>query len=129
MLAKSINQVIYFLTNCFTFLTKFWMLQVRKSRFCGISAIFFQCCFKSKTQLLLMTVSDFSGFCSRNNILEGGFTVQCGDLFFSWEGVSFLSEGMLYVDGVGFQKKVIRWRGKASMGNPPTTRNPACVDP
>ena len=38
LLAKSINQVIYcFLTNRFTFLTKVWMLQVKKSHFCGIS--------------------------------------------------------------------------------------------
>ena len=61
----------------------------------------------------LMTVSDFSGFYSRNNFLEGGFTFQCGALFFSWEGASFLSEGALYGDGIdfnggGFQKKINR---------------------
>ena len=37
------------------------MLQVRKSRFCGISAICFQCCFMSETQVL-MTVSSFCNF-------------------------------------------------------------------
>ena len=38
-LAKSFNQIIYcFLTNCFTFLTKFRMAQVRKPHFEGISA-------------------------------------------------------------------------------------------
>ena len=49
-MSKMINQVIYFLTSCFTFLTKFWMLQVRKSHSCRISAIFFQCCFMTETQ-------------------------------------------------------------------------------
>ena len=37
------------------------MLQVRKSRVCGISVIFFQCRFMSETQLS-MTVSDFGVF-------------------------------------------------------------------
>ena len=59
LLANSVNPVIYFLANCFTFLTKFRMLQERKSRFCGISTTFFQCCFISETQVL-MTVSNFS---------------------------------------------------------------------
>ena len=62
LLAKSISQIIsHLLANCFTFCTKFWMLQVRKSRFCGISAISFQCCFMSETQIL-MTVSNFCNF-------------------------------------------------------------------
>ena len=37
------------------------MFQVRKSCFCGISAIFCWYCFMSETQVL-MTVSDFFGF-------------------------------------------------------------------
>ena len=80
---RVINQVIqYFLTHCFTFLTKFWMLQVRKSHSCKISAIFFQCCFMIETQVL-MAVSDFFGFFSRNNLLEGSFLpFSMGDLFF-----------------------------------------------
>ena len=62
LLAKSISQIIsHLLANCFTFCTKFWMLQVRKSRFCGISAISFQCCFMSETQIL-MAVSNFCNF-------------------------------------------------------------------
>ena len=40
------------------------MLQVRKSHSCGISAIFFQCCFMIETQVLI-TVSDFFCFFSR----------------------------------------------------------------
>ena len=40
------------------------MLQVRKSRFCGISAIFFQCYFMNET-LVLMAVSNFFCFFSR----------------------------------------------------------------
>ena len=61
LLAKSINQVIYyiyFLTKYFTFLTKFRMLQIKS---CSCSAIIFQFRFISETQVL-MTVSNFSGF-------------------------------------------------------------------
>ena len=72
-----INQVTYFLANCFFFRTKFWMLQVIKSDSCRILAIFFQCCFMIETQVL-MTVSNFSGIFSRNHFLEGGFTFQWG---------------------------------------------------
>ena len=79
------------------------MLQLRKSYFCGISVIFFQCCFMSETQVLMsFPIFRFSGFCSRNNFLEGGFTFQCGDVFFSWEEASFLSEGVLHGNGIGF---------------------------
>ena len=46
------------------------MLQVRKSRFA-------QYCFMSETQVL-MTVSDFFCFFSRNHFLEGGFTFERG---------------------------------------------------
>ena len=53
------------------------MLQVRKLRFCGISAIFFQCCFMSETQAL-MTVSDFWVF-------------FLGIIF--WKGALFFNEG------------------------------------
>ena len=79
-----INQVIwYFLTNCFTFLTKGWMPQVRKSCSCGISAIFFQCFFMVETQVL-MTVSDFSGFFlgiiywNGDSLFNGGVVSQMG---------------------------------------------------
>ena len=101
------------------------MLQLRKSRFCGISAIFLQCCFMSETKVL-MKVSDFSGVFSRNNFLEADFTFQCRDLFFSWGGgASFLSEVVLHGDGIGFdgggfQKKLIGLGGGGStpsMGN------------
>ena len=52
------------------------MLQVRKSRSYGISAIFFHCCFMIEAQIL-MTISNFLRFFSRNYFLEGGFTFQC----------------------------------------------------
>ena len=52
------------------------MLQVRKSRSYGISAIFSHCCFMIEVQIL-MTVSNFLRFFSRNYFLEGGFTFQC----------------------------------------------------
>ena len=64
------------------------MLQARKSHSCGISAIFFQCCFMIETQVL-MTVSDFWRFFlgiipwkgpSRFN---GVFVFQMGDFIFS----------------------------------------------
>ena len=53
------------------------MLQVRKSRSCGFSVFFFQCCFMIETQVL-MTVSSFSGFFCGNHFLKGGFTFQRG---------------------------------------------------
>ena len=55
------------------------MLEVIKSDSCGISAIFFQCCFMIQAQVL-MTVSDFWGIFSRNHFLEGGFTFQWGEV-------------------------------------------------
>ena len=57
------------------------MFQVRKSCFCGISAIFFQYCFMSETQEL-MTVFNF-GLFSKNLEGDGSFT-------FHWDGASFL---------------------------------------
>ena len=67
LLAKSINQVkLYFLTNCFTFLTKFWTLTFSW----WICRIFF----------------------SRNHFLEGSFTFQWWRRgMFSSSGASFLS--------------------------------------
>ena len=65
------------------------MPQVRESCCCGIFAFFFQCCFMIETQVL-MTVSDFLGFFSRNHFVERGFTFQWEDLFFR-RVASFLS--------------------------------------
>ena len=58
----------------------------------------------NETQVL-MTVSDFSGFCSRNHFLEGGSIFN--------GGASFLSEGASHgggigFDGEGFQKVIER---------------------
>ena len=89
LLAKSINQVIsYLLSNCFPFLTKFWMLQVRKSRFSGISAIFFQCCFMSRTEVLI-TVSNFFVFFFQESFPGRGLCFSMwggggGGVFFKW---------------------------------------------
>ena len=79
------------------------MLQERKSRSCGISAIFFQCCFMIETQIL-MTVSDFSGFFSRNHFLEGGLTFQWGVCLSVRGRTSFLSGrgGWALHGGIGF---------------------------
>ena len=78
------------------------MLQVRKSCFCGISAIFLKCCFTSET-----SINDsfrFLGFFSRNHFLDGGFTFQW------WVGASFLSGGGASVlMGVGLNKS---WDGR-----------------
>ena len=104
---KSINQVIsYFLTNCFTFLTNFWMFQVRKSCFCGFSVIFFHCCFMSET---LMTVSNFCFF-SVNHFLERGFIF--------WWG---LPHGGHWLWWGGFQKK--SWDRRGHLPAPPTMAN------
>ena len=53
------------------------MLQLRKSYFCGICTLFFQCCFMHETQVL-MTVSDSSFFLAI--IPWGGITFQCEGL-------------------------------------------------
>ena len=60
------------------------MLQVRKSCSCGISDIFFQCCFMIETSINdSFRFSKF--FFSRNHFLEEGFTFQWrGGLFFRW---------------------------------------------
>ena len=103
-----INQVMkYFLANCFTFRTQFWMLQVIKLDSCGIPAIFFQCCFMIETKVL-MRVSDFLEIFSRNHFLEWGFTLQWGSCF-SYRGASFLSGGAPWGASIlmgGFQKTV-----------------------
>ena len=101
-----INQVIwYFLTNCFTFLTKGWMPQVRKSCSCGISAIFFQCFFYDWNTSINDSFRFFRVF-SRNHLLERGFTFQWG---------SCLS------DGVGF---IFKWRDSWGGGIGFVPRNP-----
>ena len=82
---------LIFFNKLFHFLYKIWMLQVIKSDSCGISAVFFQCCFMIETQVL-MAVSDFSGIFSRKHFLEVGFTFQWQVYFLRW-GASFLSWG------------------------------------
>ena len=82
---------LIFFNKLFHFLYKIWMLQVIKSDSCGISAVFFHCCFMIKTQVL-MAVSDFSGIFSRKHFLEVGFTFQWQVYFLRW-GASFLSWG------------------------------------
>ena len=103
LLAKLINKVIYFLTNCFTFLMKFWMLQVRKSHFCGISAI---CYFMIETQVL-MTVSRF--FCFFLGIISwnGALLFNGGGFTFKWGRCPM---GRVNFDG-GFSKKTMGWGG------------------
>ena len=90
------------------------MLQVRKSRFCGIAVIFFQCCFLSETQVL-MTVSDF-GFFSRNPFLKRGFIFQREVLHFQAE---VAPHGDISFDGRG------GFVGVPPM--PPTMGNPDCT--
>ena len=119
-----INQVIYyFLTHCFTFLTKFWMLQVRKSHSCGISAIIFQCCFMIETQVL-MTVSDFFKFFFQESFhgRELHFSIGGGGgVFFRWRG-SFLSWGhQFWWGGGGFEK--VKQLPVTGIQPPPTLLN------
>ena len=47
--AFAFQEGITLINHGFFHLKKFWMLQVKKSHFCGISAIFFQCYFMSET--------------------------------------------------------------------------------
>ena len=84
------------------------MPQERKSRFCGISTIFFQYCFMSETQVL-MTISNFS------------------ELFLqiiSWKGFIFKWEGhrgeTINFDGGGGLKNHRMGGGQPFMGNPET---------
>ena len=65
------------------------MFQVRKSsHIFGISATFFQCCFISETQIL-MVVSTFSDFISMNHFLTRGFIYKSG-VVFQLGGLHFL---------------------------------------
>ena len=101
------------------------MLQERRPRFRGIFTTFFQCYFMSETQVL-MIVSDFLGFFSRNYFLEGGFTFQWGGIWFSVEwGLNFKRRGAplgaLALMGGEIFKKYHRMEGAAP---PPTMGNP-----
>ena len=91
------------------------MLQVRKSHFCGISAIFFQCWFMNETQVL-MTVSKF---------FWGGII--------SWKEALLLHEEHQLWWGGGVQKKL--WDGMGCPNaaplpppSPPTIGNPECQE-
>ena len=108
------------------------MFEVRKSRSCGISAIFFQCCFMIETQVL-MTVSDFSRFFSRNHFLEERFTFQWEVCFFRWRmGFIFKWGGggaPCPMRGIGFDGGAGRFEKNRKMGEarppcPPTMGNP-----
>ena len=84
------------------------MLRLRKSHFCGISVIFFQCCFMCETQIL-MTFSNFGGFFFLESFPGRGF-------YCSMEGGSFLSAGALLggrFSGNHFLKGgfTFQWRG------------------
>ena len=96
------------------------MLQERKSRFRGISAIFCQCCFMTETQVL-MTVSNFFGCFSRYHFLEGAslFNSIGSSFIFKWgEGAPRGHQ----VDGGEFQKNYGLVGGVCqflpAMGNP-----------
>ena len=68
-------------------------MKLFQSRFCGISAIFFQCCLWLKHNYYTIIndsfqFSNFSGVFARNQFLEGGFTFQWGweFAFLLWRG-------------------------------------------
>ena len=118
----AINQVIwYFLTNCFNFLTKVWMPQVRKSCSCVMSAI--QCCFMIEAQVL-MTVSDFSrfylGIISRKGASffnrVGGGVFQIRGFIFKWWATPW---GASVLMGGGVLKKIVFWCGWGAPHVPP----------
>ena len=105
------------------------MPQVRESCCCGIFAFFFQCCFMIETQVL-MTVSDFLGFFSRNHFVERGFTFQWEDLFFR-RVASFLSVcgrchmgALVLMEGGGFKTNCRMGASPAPpMGNPASDKS------
>ena len=94
------------------------MLQARESLSSGIFAIFFQCWFMIETQVL-MTLSNFLVFFSRNHFLEGAslfngvvcFSVKRGGSFLRGGGVPHVSANVLWGGGVGGRKKseFIEW--------------------
>ena len=96
------------------------MLQVKKLHSCGISAIFFQCCFMIETQIL-MTVSDFLGFFSRNHFLEGDFTFQWGGGevgCFSAGGFIFTCKRGCPMRGIGFDGGFLKKRSQDGGATP-----------
>ena len=97
----------------FHFFMKFWMLQERKSHFCGIFANFFQCSFKSKMQVL-MTVQ-FFGYFFVGIIWRGG-----RGFIFKW-GVPH--GGSMGFDGEGV-KKIMGWVGEGMSLCTPIRGNP-----
>ena len=92
------------------------MLQVRKSHFCGISAIFLQCCFISETQVIMTVSNFFLFFFSMINFLEGCFTFQWGASFFS--GGCPMEGGGINFDGGILKKKSFDGGGAPSHAPP-----------
>ena len=103
------------------------MLQVRKSHSCGVSWIFFQCCFMIEAQVL-MTVSDFLKFFPRNHFLEEGFAVQWGGVVFQMGGFIFKWVAPHWGHWFWWEvfKKIVGWgiapHAPLSMGNPEACR-------
>ena len=98
------------------------MLQARESLSSGIFAIFFQCWFMIETQVL-MTLSNFLVFFSRNHFLEGAslfsgvvcFSVKRGGSFLrGGRGVPHVSANVLW----GVEKSYRIYR-VAPMPSPP----------
>ena len=94
------------------------MLQVRQSHSCGVSAIFFQCCFiietllKIKTQVL-MTLIFFVFFLEiiswkGASFFNGGFAFQMGGFIFNWESATW---GVASILMGGFSKVIVGWGG------------------
>ena len=82
------------------------MLQVKKSGFCGISALL-KFCFMSERQVL-MTVSD--DFFSGDHSLEVGFTFHWESITLKWGG-STLWGTLALRGGGGLQKKLLDEEG------------------
>ena len=86
------------------------MLEVRKSRSCGISAIFIHYCFMIETQALLTASNFFSLLISSWK----GASLFNGGLVFQLDGASFLSGGgglwgsLVLMRGECFEK-IVRW--------------------
>ena len=107
------------MTNCFTFLIKFWMLLVKKSRICGISVIFLQCFLwvKHKYEWQFLGIIFWKGTLLFNMKLH-----------FKWEGVPQCPRLFSRGGGGGRgESKIISWDGGMTLPWPlhfPTMGNP-----
>ena len=99
---------------------------MRKSYFYGVSAIFFQYCFMSETQVL-MTVSDFFflGIISWKGALL--FNGMGEGFIFNWGGGGYLMGASVLMGGFQKKKKIMDGGHPLNLPLPPTMGYPEGV--